>query len=500
MPTIPLPENSTLDDLRGQAQLVADLIRSGDAGALAMVDEYHPRLNAADLDDEAIAGFDAADAELIVAHLYRFTSWDKLEAHLRIVDEYSHTPRSEQSDYVEADEPFESLACLAYSQRGPDPFRRVERAQRMLADNPALASGSIEALATVGDHAALAAALDDRPDALDAPCGPNGWPLLLYTTYSRVHTDRPEWSKLATTAMLLDRGADSNAGFLWRGLVPPFTALTGALGNPGQPANPHRLEMARLLLEAGADPNDAQALYNNGLGGSDHDDPRHLALLVEFGLGANDDGPWAVRLGEHAPASQRLLNDELEAAAVRDRPRCMAFLVGLGLDLTQPVGRSGRPPVRLAAEQCHHDVLTVLAEAGLDVTLEPLEQFLVMVRSGTSDQIIQLLAGQPGLAERLLIEQPGVIKLVGSAQRAEVIKTLIGLGFDVNARTGGSGATALHQAASSDDVDLARVLVEFGADPGIADTYFEATALGWANHFGSAAVVRYLEPLVAPEA
>ncbi len=76
-------------------------------------------------------------------------------------------------------------------------------------------------------------------------------------------------------------------------LPTPFTVLTrvlgeGELGPARQPRHPHSLALGRMLLEAGADPNDGQALYNRMFEpGNDH-----LELVFEFGLGTGDGGPW----------------------------------------------------------------------------------------------------------------------------------------------------------------------------------------------------------------
>src|SRR5262249_25115165 len=59
---------------------------------------------------------------------------------------------------------------------------------------------------------------------------------------------------------------DPNAGYLPDGQPPPVTALSGAFHGRtdpvNQPAHQHSLPLARLLLEAGADPNDPQAVSN----------------------------------------------------------------------------------------------------------------------------------------------------------------------------------------------------------------------------------------------
>lgn len=39
------------------------------------------------------------------------------------------------------------------------------------------------------------------------------------------------------------------------------------------------------------------------------------------------------------------------------------------------------------------------------------------------------------------------------------------------------------------------MLIDLGADPGIRDARFDATPLGWAEHFGQSAMADYLRPL-----
>jgi ankyrin repeat protein len=44
--------------------------------------------------------------------------------------------------------------------------------------------------------------------------------------------------------------------------------------------------------------------------------------------------------------------------------------------------------------------------------------------------------------------------------------------------------TALHMTVESDAIDIARLLLDAGADPNIRDDKYDATALGWADFFG----------------
>lgn len=68
------------------------------------------------------------------------------------------------------------------------------------------------------------------------------------------------------------------------------------------------------LLDAGADPNDGQTLYNRHFRSGDE----HLRLLLSYGLGSDRGGPWYARFGDRLIRPAQLLVDELWAAARKD--------------------------------------------------------------------------------------------------------------------------------------------------------------------------------------
>jgi len=69
--------------------------------------------------------------------------------------------------------------------------------------------------------------------------------------------------------------------------------------------------------------------------------------------------------------------------------------------------------------------------------------------------------------------------------RTDAVTWLIAHGADVNRKADFArnvGQTALHSAAFADNPELARILIEAGADPSIRDEAYESTPLGWALH------------------
>ena len=177
---------------------------------------------------------------------------------------------------------FLRLACLTYGADGPD---RVAAAAERLRADPSLARRSIHSAAAAGDAAAAAELLAGDANALG---GPFEWEPLLYAAYSRVRRRRT----LAVARLLLEHGADPNAGYLWDGTY-LFTALTGVFGYgedaPNQPPHPQSREFATLLLEAGADANDEQTIYNRHF----RPDNDYLELLLAGRAGRRERrGPW----------------------------------------------------------------------------------------------------------------------------------------------------------------------------------------------------------------
>jgi len=490
--TVPLPDDPSLEQLRKQAKDVRDLARAGVPGALDLVAAHHP---------DGAHPVTLAGAQLVVARHYGFASWARLKHHLEMIERYRRQPDEVDEATGLADE-FLVLACLRY---GDDAPSRWERAARLLAEHPEIRSDIYVAAACA--DGAVAGLLAADPALARREGGPYRWEPLLYLTYARHDPTVTEAATLGAAQALLDHGADPNAGYLWHGLHPPFTALTGALGSSegDQPEHPHGFALAGLLLDRGADPNDGQVLYNRQFGADD----RHLVLLLQHGLGRGDGGPWPARLGHSMDTPSELLRTQLWWAIVHDLRERVRLLVEHGADFHTPYAAPGGRPSGLRTS----DGRTPAEVAALAGCPELVDWLVARgaarpAADGVDAVIAAALAADRAGVERLRehvdaarAQRPALIVWAAARRRIDAIPLLVELGFDVNAlgRTDipmeQAWETALHEAAGHGDVELARLLLALGADPAIHDTRFDATPLSWARHFDQRATIDLLEPL-----
>jgi ankyrin repeat protein len=496
LPAAALPDDPNLEQLRKQARDLRDLAGAGIPGALELVGTHHPR---------GAHAVTLSGAQLVVARHYGFGSWADLIRHLELIERYRREPDTVDQTSDLADE-FLALACLRYGDDSPERWRK---AARLLAEQPALPASSIHVAAAVADVAALRALLSADPSLARREGGPFGWEPLLYLAYARHDPSLTQAATLGAARLLLEHDADPNAGYLWHGLYPPFTALTGALGSGSaeQPEHPHGIALASLLLEHGADANDGQALYNRQFG----DDDRHLVLLFEHGLGRGDGGPWRARSGPNADSPAELLRGQFWWAIVHDLRDRAGLLVEHGADFLTPyrtyLGRptglrncDGRTPAEVAALSGNPELAAWLVSVGaVPPRAEGADGLIAAALAGDRDTV-QRLRGHVDAARQ---ERPGLVVWAASRRKAEAVKLLVELGWDVNARGRSdipmeqAWETALHAAAGDGDLELARLLLDLGADPDLTDGRFRGTPLGWAEYFGRSEMISLLAPVTS---
>jgi ankyrin repeat protein len=512
-----LPPNPSLEHLRKQAKQLRDRVRTGDLRAVKMARELHPRWTGASLTAARWAGFTLADAQLVVARFYGFPSWRRLREHLDAVARYGRSPQRRPAGGADLVDEFLRLACLIYysswrvgaGEEADDPERQAE-ARQLLAAHPQLASATIHTAAAVGDIAAARSLLAADESLANQEGGPHGWPPLLYLTFSRLNSTEAGHSTLEVARLLLAHGADPNAGYLPDGEPPPVTALSGAFHGrtdpANQPAHQHSLPLARLLLNAGADPNDRQAVSNACF--YPHDDAG-LALLLEHGLGRRSGGPWAARLGDRLATPARLVQDELRYAAEWDLPDRARLLLRrcaeTGIDVNAAAGGPDacQTAYELAVVAGNTEIVDLLTQAGAPAApLQETYQLVAACLRADRPAVHRLVAADPGLAERAINIPwwPEPLHQAAALDRPEAVALLVSLGFPVNDRRG----SPLHTAALFGRLGIVKLLVDLGADPTAEIdarpgqfTPSDRTPLSWARYMHQHEVVAYLTRLTS---
>jgi ankyrin repeat protein len=374
---------------------------------------------------------------------------------------------------------FLRLACLDYEHWN---LTWGEKAQQMLAEHPEVARANVYTAAAAGDVEAVREFLASDPSLVSAKGGIYDWEPLLYACYSRIGG-----ATLDVARVLLDAGADPNSRFLWHGNLPSFTALTGAFGGgeagANNPPHPASDALAKLLLDAGADPNDGQTLYNRHF----LPDDSHLRLLLAYGL----DG-------------MPMLVEELWSAARRGYFERVKLLVEHGVDVNAAGRRDGRTPYQAALRAGNDEIAEYLVAHGAKrVAISDDERFAVACINGRREEALALIANDPARVEKL--GHHGRVELMHravEANRPEGVRLMSELGFELSEGTRHDSvgvslaATPLHNAAWMGNLPMIELLVSLGADVHVRDPSHHGTPLDWAAFNRQQHIVDYLRALV----
>jgi ankyrin repeat protein len=247
----------------------------------------------------------------------------------------------------------------------------LRRARALLAADPALARHDLACACVTGEAADVVCRLERSPQLARRVAAPFGWQPILYACFSRLLRDGDRAPGIrAVVAALLDAGADPNASFDHDGWLQ--VPLYGAAGIANDAA------ITRLLIGAGADPNDAreptgvgEALYH----AVEFADPTCAALLIDAGTNSHVVAHCLGRaLNFAAPAMAEMIcargarasSAHLHQAVFKRRPLTTVRAL---LDAGAPVGErddEGLTPLQVATRWGDHEIAALLAERGAD--------------------------------------------------------------------------------------------------------------------------------------
>lgn len=359
-------------------------------------------------------------------------------------------------------------------------------AARLFEHHPEVATLDLFTAVAAGNLEEVERRLAADPAVASRAGGPLNWPPLLYLTYMRLPGSAPQSLDIARA--LLDRGADPNARWNddWAN---PFTALTGviALGAGVKPPHERADELAELLLERGADPFDTQAFYNTSIVG---DDTHWLEILWAHSERRGVADKWRAvsetSIGGKVPVSP--LDFMLSLAVSYGHSRRAEWLIAHGAHAGGKHAYSGRLLREEALVHGNEAMAGLLTRNGAaDVALEGKAAFQVACRKGDHAEARRLAALHPEC-----LRDPTTLHQAARFGRSDLVEILLDLGMHVDVEDEG-GMRALNVAAGSGAVAVVQLLIARGADIDRPTKHYGGP-LGFAAHFGQRATAEVLAP------
>ncbi|RUL70892.1 ankyrin repeat domain-containing protein [Dyella choica] len=467
-----LPERPQLDHLKKQAKDLLAQYQQGDPVAFARFRACVP--TAAGKDDQAMTelGLRLHDAQSCLAREYAFPSWTELK----------HFVLAQNARSMDRTESIRNWLRLVYAGDISGGMHRASpaAAARMLAESSTLTAHDPYLACAAGELATLQKMHSQDPAWIHRPGGPLQLPPLVAVSHSSL-LRLPEFAERlrACVSFLLAAGADPNQTVANRwghdaldqvSTAEPLSALYGAAGQNHDPA------LTRLLLDAGADPNDGESLYHS------LENPACTRLLLAAGARiAGSNAIYRVLDMDNLETLQLLLvagGDPNEPAASRPtsdwgtpllwairRRRSTAHVQALLAAGADPAARTpeGISAYVLALRFGLAEVAALLRQTENSASLSTCERFVAACSANDVATVRRLLSEQPHLLRTLSDMQLRLLPELAAQGCNEAVELMVKLGWPIAVRGGDWNASALNHAVFRGDAELARFLLEHGA-------------------------------------
>ena len=457
-----LTSKSSLDTLKKEAKRWLKALRASDLEARTRFERAYPK-------GPTEPGL--RDIQHALAREHGFADWTELKQKL---DEFALA----KGGHAERVAEFMENAILTYGvppgtekwdpRYADDPARRL-LAARILRNDPEVGRDSIHTAVLCGDLVTVQRFLSERPDAASEKGGVRRWEPLLYVCFERLPIEAASENAVAIARMLLDAGADPNVYFTDG--ENHFTPLTGALGEgerspSAMPPHPQAKALALLLLERGADPEDRQGLYNTSLW---HDDDRWLELLWTHAVKASLSPVWTL-------AGKPMFDFLLDIAVSRNHLKRAEWLLKHGANPNAIGHYSKRSMYKHAVLLGLTAMAALLVRFGAKtVRLKGHEEFQAACMRLDRQAAQKLLEQHP---EYLTAPEPMIAAANHDLRDVAALLLDLGMSPDVDDH----GFRPLHAAASSNSSSVATLLIQHGAEIDARDPKYGGTPLGWARH------------------
>lgn len=354
-------------------------------------------------------------------------------------------------------------------------------ARNLLESNPALSRCNVYAACAAGDADAVTDILEADPAAAATKGGPKDWPPILYATWSCFLSERAD-AMVRVLELLLRHGADPDSYWVnesdWK-----ESALYGCVENNCVPA-------ARVLVDAGANPNDNESLYHacekfnldlldvvaaNGL------DAEGISYCIKHAMDMTwtDGILWFLHQGADPNAVHPADNETSLHWAVKRN--CSTDVIGALLDAgadpdartstgkSTALGIAGWTPLDFALRLGRGDVAALLLRQGAVPSPQSEYDRFVVACANADLEVVEDLEDRC-LAD-LTDDDRTLISHVAQVDNWAAVRLMADLGWPIDAR-GWMDATPLYWALCKGRPDMVDFLLRRGASTEPVGGYF----------------------------
>lgn len=476
MPVKEIPARPNLEQYKKQSKELKRACHAGESEAQDRVRRHHPRMVQADA--AGLAHSTLADAQLVIAREHGFESWPKFAAEIE--------GRRIANSIASITDPVDAFLRAALVPRDGSSHSggTLHEANAILERYPEVGETNIYTAAALADDAAVRAFLADDPEGVKAKGGPYEWDALCHLCFSRyLQFDKARSDAFGRTArVLLDAGADPNSGWYekpWREGDKEVweSALYGAAGVA------HHAGVTQLLLDRGADPNDGETPYHvpegydntvlNILLKSDKVDERGKAWILARKADWHDDPGMKLALdyGANPDFVPHWGRSALQHAILRGNGLVMIqMLLDHGADPLLHNNIDGLTGAQMAARGGRGDILREFAARGIEPMLSGVDRLIAACARSDGAEIRAIASADPALVQELRKQGGELLFRFAGVGNAEGVECLLDLGVPPDATSDGDPywdlakqSTGLHFAAWLGWPETVKLLLRRGA-------------------------------------